>query len=102
MLSNMLSKFKYFLLHQFYCFITVIDLKEKIAPFFNHYIINKFKKKYDSFDFYSLIPYIFNWNKKMNDLPQEYDAIIIGTGLTETILSSALSRIGKTVLHIDK
>jgi RAB protein geranylgeranyltransferase component A len=38
----------------------------------------------------------------MNDLPQEYDAIIIGTGLTETILSSALSRIGKTVLHIDK
>ena len=38
----------------------------------------------------------------MNDLPTEYDAIIIGTGLTETILSSALSRIGKTVLHIDK
>lgn len=38
----------------------------------------------------------------MSDLPSDYDCIIIGTGLTESILSAALSRIGKTVLHIDQ
>jgi RAB protein geranylgeranyltransferase component A len=36
------------------------------------------------------------------ELPEEYDVIVIGTGLSETIVSSALSRIGKTVLHIDE
>jgi RAB protein geranylgeranyltransferase component A len=37
----------------------------------------------------------------MTDLPTEYDVIVIGTGLTESIVSAALSRIGKSVLHID-
>lgn len=38
----------------------------------------------------------------MSDLPKDYDVIIAGTGLTESIVSAALSRIGKTVLHIDR
>uniref|UniRef100_A0A0L8FS70 Rab proteins geranylgeranyltransferase component A n=1 Tax=Octopus bimaculoides TaxID=37653 RepID=A0A0L8FS70_OCTBM len=35
-------------------------------------------------------------------LPSSFDAIVIGTGLSESIVASALSRIGKTVLHIDR
>jgi RAB protein geranylgeranyltransferase component A len=38
----------------------------------------------------------------MADLPRNYDIIIVGTGLTESILAAALSRIGKVVLHIDR
>ena len=38
----------------------------------------------------------------MSDLPKDYDVIISGTGLTETILSAALARIGKSVFHIDR
>lgn len=38
----------------------------------------------------------------MSDLPTNYDVIIVGTGLTESILAAALSRIGKIVLHIDR
>ncbi|RNA01311.1 rab s geranylgeranyltransferase component A 1, partial [Brachionus plicatilis] len=38
----------------------------------------------------------------MSDLPQKYDVIIAGTGLTESILSAALARVGKTVFHIDR
>lgn len=37
----------------------------------------------------------------MMDLPSEVDVIVIGTGVTETILSAAFSRAGKTVLHLD-
>ncbi|KAL1505396.1 hypothetical protein ABEB36_004970 [Hypothenemus hampei] len=36
-----------------------------------------------------------------NQLPTKFDLIVIGTGLIESILSAAASRIGKTVLHID-
>ena len=36
------------------------------------------------------------------DLEQQFDVVIIGTGLAESILSAACSRIGKTVLHLDK
>jgi len=35
------------------------------------------------------------------NLPERFDIIIVGTGLKESILSGALSRIGKKVLHID-
>lgn len=35
-------------------------------------------------------------------LPSSFDAVVIGTGLSESIVASALSRIGKTVLHIDR
>ncbi|CAG8619057.1 3532_t:CDS:2, partial [Diversispora eburnea] len=31
----------------------------------------------------------------------EYDVIILGTGLVESILAGALARIGKSVLHLD-
>lgn len=35
-------------------------------------------------------------------LPSSFDAIVVGTGLTESIVAAALSRIGKSVLHIDR
>lgn len=37
-----------------------------------------------------------------NQLPNEFDLIIVGTGMVESILSAAASRIGKRVLHIDR
>ncbi|XP_005092402.1 rab proteins geranylgeranyltransferase component A 2 [Aplysia californica] len=36
------------------------------------------------------------------DLPEEFDIIVLGTGLTETIASAAFSRIGLKVLHLDR
>lgn len=35
-------------------------------------------------------------------MDEEYDAIVLGTGLKECILSGMLSVSGKKVLHIDK
>ncbi|KAJ1521318.1 hypothetical protein ONE63_002994 [Megalurothrips usitatus] len=35
------------------------------------------------------------------DLPTTYDVIVVGTGMTESILAAAASRVGKQVLHID-
>lgn len=35
-------------------------------------------------------------------IPDKFDCIIIGTGLTNSIVAAACSRIGKTVLHVDK
>ena len=35
-------------------------------------------------------------------MDEEYDCIILGTGLTECILSGMLSVSGKKVLHMDK
>eukprot|EP00036_Acanthoecidae_sp_10tr_P023642 CAMPEP_0206318496 /NCGR_PEP_ID=MMETSP0106_2-20121207/17219_1 /ASSEMBLY_ACC=CAM_ASM_000206 /TAXON_ID=81532 /ORGANISM="Acanthoeca-like sp., Strain 10tr" /LENGTH=137 /DNA_ID=CAMNT_0053750197 /DNA_START=1 /DNA_END=410 /DNA_ORIENTATION=+ len=38
------------------------------------------------------------------DLPDDakFDAVVLGTGLPNAILAAALSRIGKTVLHLDR
>ncbi|XP_028397898.1 rab proteins geranylgeranyltransferase component A 1-like [Dendronephthya gigantea] len=37
-----------------------------------------------------------------DDLPSEYDAIILGTGLPESVVAAALSRIGFKILHLDR
>lgn len=36
------------------------------------------------------------------ELPTEFDVIVVGTGIVESIISAAASRIGKRVLHIDR
>jgi RAB protein geranylgeranyltransferase component A len=38
----------------------------------------------------------------MEEIAKEYDVIVLGTGLTECILSGVLSVKGKKVLHIDR
>ncbi|XP_037071145.1 rab proteins geranylgeranyltransferase component A 2-like [Pollicipes pollicipes] len=38
----------------------------------------------------------------MEDMPTDYDAIVVGTGLVESIYAAAAARVGKTVLHIDR
>lgn len=38
----------------------------------------------------------------MDDLPDHFDLLVVGTGLTETILAAAASRIGKSVLQLDR
>lgn len=35
------------------------------------------------------------------DLPSEYDVIVVGTGMAESIVAAAAARIGKKVLHLD-
>eukprot|EP01124_Arcella_intermedia_P032206 TRINITY_DN7468_c0_g2_i3.p1 TRINITY_DN7468_c0_g2~~TRINITY_DN7468_c0_g2_i3.p1 ORF type:complete len:214 (+),score=52.67 TRINITY_DN7468_c0_g2_i3:11-652(+) len=35
-------------------------------------------------------------------LPESFDAILVGTGLLESILAGALARAGKSVLHLDR
>lgn len=37
-----------------------------------------------------------------DELPTEYDVIVVGTGLVECVVAAAAARIGKKVLHIDK
>ncbi|XP_061164186.1 rab proteins geranylgeranyltransferase component A 2-like [Saccostrea echinata] len=36
------------------------------------------------------------------DLPDEFDVVVIGTGMPESILAAAYARIGQSVLHIDR
>ncbi|XP_075888216.1 rab proteins geranylgeranyltransferase component A 1 isoform X2 [Nelusetta ayraudi] len=36
------------------------------------------------------------------DLPSEFDVVILGTGLAESVVSAALSRVGQRVLHVDR
>ncbi|XP_037048018.1 rab proteins geranylgeranyltransferase component A isoform X2 [Bradysia coprophila] len=36
-----------------------------------------------------------------DNLPTEFDLIVVGTGLTESVVAAAASRIGKSVLHLD-
>lgn len=38
----------------------------------------------------------------MSTVPDQVDVIILGTGLTNSILAAACSRIGKSVLHLDE
>lgn len=38
----------------------------------------------------------------MEDLPSEFDLIVVGTGFNESIVAAAASRVGKSVLHIDE
>ncbi|XP_060078795.1 rab proteins geranylgeranyltransferase component A 2-like [Ylistrum balloti] len=37
-----------------------------------------------------------------DDLPGDFDVIVLGTGMPESILAAALSRVGQKVLHIDR
>lgn len=38
----------------------------------------------------------------MDDIAPEYDVVVLGTGLTECILSGVLSVKGSKVLHMDR
>lgn len=38
----------------------------------------------------------------MEDLPSEFDLVVVGTGFSESIIAAAASRVGKTVLHVDE
>lgn len=38
----------------------------------------------------------------MEDLPNEFDLVVVGTGFSESIIAASASRIGKTVLHVDE
>ncbi|XP_065310411.1 rab proteins geranylgeranyltransferase component A 2 [Dermacentor albipictus] len=38
----------------------------------------------------------------MDDLPADHDVIVVGTGMPESIVAAAVSRIGQRVLHLDK
>ena len=37
----------------------------------------------------------------MSSLPSSFDVVVIGTGLTESVLAAACARAGKSVLHLD-
>ncbi|XP_023697491.2 rab proteins geranylgeranyltransferase component A 1 isoform X2 [Paramormyrops kingsleyae] len=36
------------------------------------------------------------------DLPGEFDVVVLGTGLTESVIAAACSRVGQRVLHVDR
>jgi len=44
---------------------------------------------------------IFKKIKMEDELPKEFDLIVVGTGFSESVVAAAASRIGKTVLHLD-
>ncbi|XP_044176469.1 rab proteins geranylgeranyltransferase component A-like isoform X1 [Acropora millepora] len=37
-----------------------------------------------------------------DDLPEDYDVIVLGTGFPESVVAAALSRVGMKVLHLDR
>ena len=43
--------------------------------------------------------YVLNFRM---DLPEQFDVIVAGTGLIESIVSAACARVGKSVLHLDR
>ncbi|XP_037604703.1 rab proteins geranylgeranyltransferase component A 1 isoform X3 [Sebastes umbrosus] len=42
------------------------------------------------------------FNMAAEDLPSEFDVVILGTGLAESVAAAAFSRVGQRVLHIDR
>jgi Rab proteins geranylgeranyltransferase component A len=38
----------------------------------------------------------------MDDLPSEFDLVVVGTGFSESVIAAAASRVGKSVLHVDE
>ncbi|XP_051537234.1 rab proteins geranylgeranyltransferase component A 1-like isoform X2 [Myxocyprinus asiaticus] len=36
------------------------------------------------------------------EIPSEFDIVILGTGLTESVIAAACSRVGQSVLHLDR
>lgn len=51
-----------------------------------------------------LVPLVKGLKLKMasDNLPSDFDVVILGTGLTESIIASACSRVGQKVLHVDR
>ncbi|XP_062868192.1 rab proteins geranylgeranyltransferase component A 1 [Trichomycterus rosablanca] len=45
---------------------------------------------------------ICSFNMAADNLPSEFDVIILGTGLTESVIAAACSRVGQKVLHLDR
>lgn len=41
-------------------------------------------------------------NMAAEDLPSEFDVVILGTGLAESVVAAACSRVGQRVLHLDR
>ncbi|XP_030294247.1 rab proteins geranylgeranyltransferase component A 1 [Sparus aurata] len=41
-------------------------------------------------------------NMAAEDLPSEFDVVILGTGLAESVVAAAFSRVGQRVLHVDR
>ncbi|XP_014889799.1 rab proteins geranylgeranyltransferase component A 1 [Poecilia latipinna] len=41
-------------------------------------------------------------NMATEDLPSDFDIVILGTGLTESVVAAACSRVGQRVLHLDR
>ena len=55
-----------------------------------------------SWIFVSLSSFSFWATKDILIMDEEYDCIVLGTGLTECVLSGLLSVSGKKVLHMDR
>ncbi|XP_054902602.1 rab proteins geranylgeranyltransferase component A 1 [Poeciliopsis prolifica] len=45
---------------------------------------------------------VFSANMATEDLPSEFDIVILGTGLVESVVAAACSRVGQRVLHLDR
>ncbi|PWA24667.1 hypothetical protein CCH79_00016155 [Gambusia affinis] len=45
---------------------------------------------------------VFSANMATEDLPSDFDIVILGTGLAESVVAAACSRVGQRVLHLDR
>ena len=43
-----------------------------------------------------------DYDENFNNMDEEYDAIILGTGLKECVLAGLLGVAGKKILHMDR